>query len=413
MGKRRREGDSRCFSLLTHNPIFPSLFFFFIIPGAIEFGVVNQSSSAFNHILSDISLIVYQIDNLAGLAAVVDRLGQFDEAVEAAAAEDGGVALLPRPAGSASATTTPLLAARGLTLYPPGPADARGDPLVRDLSFEVRPGGSLLIVGPSGAGKTSILRAAAGLWTAGGGTIARVGVASEADGRSEGQDDTSAVFFVPQRPYMVLGSLRDQLLYPVWARSDGGNGGEAVEVEPGLAPLARVGRSGGGGNGGGPTGEAASTGPPPLPSSFTTSKPRPSDDELEAALRAVRLGVLLDRADTSGRVSGGRGLDAVADWASILSLGEQQRLAFARVLLAKPALVLMDESTSALDVPNEAAMYGALADARIAYVSVGHRPTLAAFHADCLRLRAAPAGAGVQSVWEVGTAADLAGGFKA
>jgi ABC-type uncharacterized transport system fused permease/ATPase subunit len=120
-----------------------------------------------------------------------------------------------------------------------------------------------------------------------------------------------------------------------------------------------------------------------------------------SALRRVRLGVLLDRADTGGRVRGA-GLDATADWASILSLGEQQRLAFARVLLAAPALVLMDESTSALDVANEAAMYGLLAEEGIAYVSVGHRPTLTRYHASLLRLAPDGGGGAAQSTWEVG-----------
>ena len=104
-------------------------------------------------------------------------------------------------------------------------------------------------------------------------------------------------------------------------------------------------------------------------------------------LRKVNLGSLLDRgADTSGRVSGS-GLDATADWSSMLSLGEQQRLAIARVLLARPALVLMDESTSALDVGNEAGAYACLKEAGVAVVSVGHRPSLTRFHSRVLRLK--------------------------
>jgi ABC-type uncharacterized transport system fused permease/ATPase subunit len=362
--------------------------------GAIEFGVVNQSSSAFNHILGDVSLVVYQIDALAGLAAVVDRLGQFDEAVEEAGGAGGGVRLVAAPPAQPA-----LLSVRGVTLYPPGPPASRGAPLVRGLTFDVRPGGSLLIVGPSGAGKTSILRAAAGLWTSGEGEIERVGVVGGGgDGGGEGgaapQNDAGSLFFVPQRPYMVLGSLRDQLLYPVWAPGGAGSGtggeaGSGAADDPALAPLGRVG-----------AGAAATTAPLP-------PRPAPGDAALEAALRTVRLGVLLDRADPSGRVAGS-GLDATADWSSILSLGEQQRLAFARVLLARPALVLMDESTSALDVPNEAAMYQVLRAAGIAYVSVGHRPTLGAFHADALRLTAAAPGAGVASEWELGSAAELA-----
>lgn len=70
----------------------------------------------------------------------------------------------------------------------------------------------------------------------------------------------------------------------------------------------------------------------------------PNDDQLVEALERVQLGHLMDRCD---------GLDSSVEWASVLSLGEQQRLAFARLLLSRPQLALMDESTSALDEKNE------------------------------------------------------------
>lgn len=70
----------------------------------------------------------------------------------------------------------------------------------------------------------------------------------------------------------------------------------------------------------------------------------------------------------------------VADWSSMLSLGEQQRLAFARVLLANPKLVLLDESTSALDLANEARLYMLLIARGLGVVSVGHRDSLIQFH---------------------------------
>jgi ABC-type uncharacterized transport system fused permease/ATPase subunit len=70
----------------------------------------------------------------------------------------------------------------------------------------------------------------------------------------------------------------------------------------------------------------------------------PTDDQRVEVLERVRLGHLMDRCD---------GLDSNVEWASVLSLGEQQRLAFARLLLSRPQLALMDESTSALDESNE------------------------------------------------------------
>ena len=350
--------------------------------GSIELGVINQSASAFNHVLSDVSLVVYQLESLASLSAVVDRLGEFCEAVEdagglGAEAAGGGIELVSVPLlskgggnGNGAGKSQPLLEMKDLTLWPPYSRDRPGSrPLVSNLSFSVNPGDSLLIVGPSGAGKTSILRAAAGLWTTGKGEIARAGEAVAA-GRGGGD-----VFFVPQKPYVVLGSLRDQLLYPSWVAlmpREGEKEEEAKREEESAPPLRR---------------------------------PRPSDAELAAVLRKVNLGSLLDRgADTSGRVSGS-GLDATADWSSMLSLGEQQRIAIARVLLARPSLVLMDESTSALDVGNEAGAYSCLKEAGVAVVSVGHRPSLTRFHSRVLRLKPAASEGGGKPGAESGSPA--------
>lgn len=82
-------------------------------------------------------------------------------------------------------------------------------------------------------------------------------------------------------------------------------------------------------------------------------------------------------------------LDLVADWSTQMSLGEQQRLAFARVLLANPALVLLDESTSALDTANEERLYGILKDRGVAFISVGHRDSLRQFHGQVLDMATA------------------------
>ena len=123
--------------------------------------------------------------------------------------------------------------------------------------------------------------------------------------------------------------------------------------------------------------------------------PKPDDAALVDALERVNLGYLLRRGsgvdspggDSPGGDSLAAGLDAVGDWSSILSLGEQQRLAFARVLLARPPVALLDEATSALDAANEARMYSLLADLDdVAYVSVGHRGSLLGFHEQVLRL---------------------------
>jgi vitamin B12/bleomycin/antimicrobial peptide transport system ATP-binding/permease protein len=138
------------------------------------------------------------------------------------------------------------------------------------------------------------------------------------------------MLFLPQRPYMILADLRSQLLYP-----------------RGHTDL--------------------------------------SDAELQAILERVSLPELTAKHG---------GFDAVKDWGRVLSLGEQQRIAFARVLIAKPRYVFLDEATSAVDVETEGLLYGLLERSGATFISVGHRPSLVDFHALALRLSAL-------GVWEL------------
>jgi putative ATP-binding cassette transporter len=137
--------------------------------------------------------------------------------------------------------------------------------------------------------------------------------------------------FLPQRPYMTQGDLRTQLLYP-------------------------------------------------------SNRTDLSDADLQAILEQV---CLPDLAEHHG------GFGAEKDWARTLSLGEQQRIAFARILVSRPSFVFLDEATSATDIATEATLYGALSRSGAAYVSVGHRPSLGAFHRQTLCLEAA-------GVWTLG-----------
>nr|QVT92314.1 ABC transporter [Salvia miltiorrhiza] len=102
----------------------------------------------------------------------------------------------------------------------------------------------------------------------------------------------------------------------------------------------------------------------------------PSTDDLIQVLEDVRLGYILSRFS----------LDSTYEWSSVLSIGEQQRLAYARLLLSKPNLVLLDESTSALDEANEAHLYQLIAASGITFVSVGHRRTLYEHHKNVLHI---------------------------
>lgn len=329
--------------------------------GEIEFGVINQSASAFSHILTDVSLVVFQFESLAGFSATIDRLGQFVEAleakdeelVEAARANVGGGA-----EAKIKAEAEAPVAKKGSIRYETGEGSAEGDILsVEDLSLRtpdgeskltehlnlsVQRGDSLLVIGRSGVGKTSVLRAIAGLWNVGEGTVRNFhnkapspvnGNGSSANPESNGGEYYD-IFFLPQRPYMVLGTLRDQLLYPF----------DSSEAKPS----------------------------------------RHSDDFLSEVLNHVLLGDLLERCEAE---TGSCGLDANMDWSSCLSLGEQQRLAFARLLVNRPNLAILDESTSALDVQSEERMYSLLGSFGISYLSVGHRPTLLKYHKKVLQLK--------------------------
>jgi putative ATP-binding cassette transporter len=131
------------------------------------------------------------------------------------------------------------------------------------------------------------------------------------------------MFFLPQRPYMQLGTLRSQLIYP----------------------------------------------------SAETSL---SDERLLEIINEVHLPGLAERVG---------GLDAEQDWEKWLSVGEQQRLAFARVLVQQPRIVILDEATSALDAANEAALYQRLKDSDTTLISIAHRPAVLAYHTQVLQLK--------------------------
>ncbi|KAM7269776.1 hypothetical protein ACFE04_025273 [Oxalis oulophora] len=327
--------------------------------GKIEFGVINQSVSAFNHILEDLSLIVYQFKAMSAFSAVIDRLGEFDDILNTSSSKglsgsSEGINLVYSNISNGTIPTEKcrkLLEIENLTLKTP----MNETTLIRDLSLTIDGSSHLLVMGPSGCGKTSLLRVMAGLWRGGKGNITFHVTSLEENAKRDlngvlesTRRRSRDVFFLPQRPYMVLGTLRQQLLYPTWT--------EDVE----LVPESTI-----------------STGSLPFLMGVSSLEidggmsDKPSTHDLIKVLEDVHLGHIFSRLGS---------LDSIHEWSSVLSLGEQQRLAFARLLLSRPKLVLLDEATSALDESNEAHLYQKISVAGITYISIGHRRTLLEYH---------------------------------
>jgi putative ATP-binding cassette transporter len=109
---------------------------------------------------------------------------------------------------------------------------------------------------------------------------------------------------------------------------------------------------------------------------------------------------VLARVNLPGVVERCGGFDAEFDFERVFSVGERQRLAFARVLLNRPRYALLDEATSALDQENEAALYQQIAGTATTLVSVSHHPAIAKYHSQILELT--PGGA-----WRLHAAADF------
>jgi len=266
----------------------------------ITLGGLMQVVNAFSNVHTSLSFIISSYPDIAALQAVTQRLSDFDKRLLAIREQtDSPPQLVIRRAEAAGS-----VAIRELDLDLPSDAG-----LLRGVSFEAARGQAVLLTGPDGVGKSTLLRAIAGLWPYSRGKI---------------ELGSGPILFVPQSTYVPLGTLRGALLYP---RGD----------ERGLPA-----------------------------------------ERLRTVLEEVGLGALAKE------------LNRDRNWSGRLSVGEQQRLAFARILLAKPAIVFLDEATSALDGGAEAQLYGLLRAAlwRPTIVSTSHRTTLRTCHDYVLDLAA-------------------------
>ncbi|WP_431821182.1 ABC transporter ATP-binding protein/permease [Burkholderia sp. F1] len=264
--------------------------------GAFSFGVLMQISSAFNTVSDSFSWFINSYSTLVEWRATVNRLREFKRVMGAShlkesvspATEHGGINLHYVDSEHLSTSSLKLALPNGNALADIG-------------SVTIEPGSRWLVIGKSGSGKSTFMRALAGLWPFGDGAI--------------DAPVSARMMFVPQTSYLPIGTLKAALTYPATADAY-------------------------------------------------------SDDACRDALRACRLEEYVDRLGETGH------------WTRVLSPGEQQRLAGARVLLHKPDFLFLDEATSALDADNEARLYHLFNERlpQAAIVSIAHRESLAAYH---------------------------------
>ncbi len=254
----------------------------------ISLGGLMQVASAFGRVQDSLSYFVDMYSSIAQWQAVVMRLTYFGRHVHE-------VSQQAKRFQMERFATADAVVLEDMQINLPD-----GSKLLGGLNLTLQPGHNVLIKGVSGCGKSTLLRAISGIWPFVEGKISL--------------PERSKLMFIPQKPYLPLGTLREALNYP-------GN------------------------------------------------KPS-TDEELCFLLELCQIGYLKDK------------LNVEADWSHVLSVGEQQRLAFARAHLQQPKWLFLDEATSALDEETEAAMYSLLAERlqQTTIVSVGHRSTLNSYH---------------------------------
>jgi putative ATP-binding cassette transporter len=268
-----------------------------VLSGELEVGKVSEATGAFARVFFSLNIIVSRFQALTTFAAGINRLSSFYQFLSPE--EKGDLLTKNIPQNRIIDTIeNGQLAIEHLTLQTPNYQNT----LMEDVSLNLPKGEGLLIMGTSGCGKSSLLRAIAGLWNSGTGAILR--------------PELNKMLFLPQRPYMIIGTLREQLIYP------------SLEKEI-------------------------------------------TEEELQKILNLVNLPNLADKFG---------GFEVEKDWGEVLSLGEQQRVAFARVLINQPQYAILDEATSALDAKNEANLYKHLLETNTTFISVGHRESLKTYH---------------------------------
>jgi ATP-binding cassette, subfamily D (ALD), member 3 len=182
-----------------------------------------------------------------------------------------------------------------------------GEKLVKPMLFKIEKGQNVVITGPNGCGKSSLFRILGGLWPIIAGSVKRPKV--------------EKIFYIPQRPYLPNGSLRDQIIYP----------NEEIDMK----------------------------------------RKKLKDSDLLDLLKIVKLDYLVEREG---------GFNSVKEWIDVLSGGEKQRIAMARMFYHKPSFAILDECTSAVSSDVESSLYNNAKKLGITLFTVSHRHTIFEYH---------------------------------
>lgn len=324
-----------------------------------------RCGSAFTEVL----LLGRNLDELAGYT---HRLGQLFRTMDAGVkAEDAKTlekakarlarAREARETGvvdvdKSSSARTNVIAFEDVSVGAPEPGGGHRL-LVERVSMVVEPGRNLLITGPNGSGKTSLLRVLAGLWAPLSGAVTTPSLPA---GKAGAPPSGKAMMWLPQRPYLLQGSLRDQVVYP-----------NVALAESNAARIKRERRAARGAGAGAFSRSAARRSDDAVSSSAAEEE----DERVKRCLRLAGLGKFVD-----GTVPGVGLNTRHLEWNDVLSGGERQRIGFARLFYHAPPFAILDEATSAINPDEEGTLYQAVIAQGTTVVSIAHRLELRECH---------------------------------